>query len=76
MINAEVRKNNNENAVGLIRRFSKKVQGSSVLKTVKGRRYHQRQLSSYTKKKNRLKSLEKKEKIEEMLKLGKPIGKK
>ncbi len=71
MINAEVTKNGNENNVNLIRRFTKKVQGSGVLPRVRGIRYATRKLSPYVKKKKALKSLRKKEEIAELIKLGK-----
>lgn len=71
MINAEVVKNGNENNVNLIRRFTKKVQGSGVLPRVRSLRYATRQLSPYVKQKKALKTLRKREEIAELIKLGK-----
>jgi len=71
MINVEVTKNNNENAVSLIRRFTKKVQGSGVLPRVRSIRYHTRKLSEYKVKQKTLKSLKRKEEVTELIKLGK-----
>jgi ribosomal protein S21 len=71
MINVEVTKNANENNVGLIKRFTKKVQGSGILPKVRSKRYSQRDLSSYKKKKNTLKNLTRKAEIMELIKMGK-----
>jgi len=72
-INAEVVKTGNENNVNLIRRFTKKVQGSGVLSRVRGMRYSSRKMSEYVKKKKALKSLRRREEIAELIKLGKMV---
>jgi ribosomal protein S21 len=71
MINVEVTKNANDNNIGIIRRFTKKVQGSGVLPKVRSKRYSSRSLSSYNTKKKALNSLKKKEAIKELIKMGK-----
>lgn len=71
MINVEVTKSANENNVGIIRRFTKKVQGSGILPKVRSKRYSQRVLSFYKVKKNTLKSIKKKAEIMELIKMGK-----
>jgi ribosomal protein S21 len=71
MINVEVTKNPNENNLGVIRRFTKKVQGSGILPKVRSRRYSQRDLSFYKVKKNTLKNLARKAEIMELIKMGK-----
>ncbi|MEI6843467.1 MAG: hypothetical protein WCK48_03095 [bacterium] len=81
MINAEVVKNSNENNVNLIRRFTKRVQGSGVLPRIRGIRYSSRKLSEYVKKKKTLKVLKRREEVTELIKMGKmaeftPRGKK
>lgn len=73
MLNVAVDKNSNENNTSLIRRFTKRVQESGVLRRVRGIRYTARKKSDYVKKKNTLKVIRKREKVEEYLKLGKPI---
>lgn len=76
MINIEVEKNNNENNLGLLRRFTKRVQGSGILPRVRSIRYKSRKLSAYKIKMKTLKSIKKKKEIEELIKLGKfPIKK-
>lgn len=71
MINAEVLKTGNENNLNLIRRFTKKVQGSGVLPRVRSIRYATRKTSKYVKKKKTLKVLKRKEEISELIKMGK-----
>lgn len=71
MINVEVTKSANENNIGIIRRFTKKVQGSGILPKVRSKRYSQRVLSFYKVKKNTLKSIKKKAEIMELIKMGK-----
>lgn len=75
MINIQVEKNSNENNVNLLRRFTKRVQGSGVLNRVRSLRYAERQPSTYTKKKMALKKLRNREKIDEQVKLGKVVEK-
>jgi ribosomal protein S21 len=71
MINVEVTKNANENNLGVIRRFTKKVQGSGILPKVRSLRYAKRDLSYYKVKKNTLKNLKRKGEIMELIKMGK-----
>ena len=46
MINIEVTRHGNENVAGLMRRFSRKVQSSGVIKRMRGIRYHTRAASN------------------------------
>lgn len=71
MINAEVVRSGNENNLNLVRRFTKKVQGSGILPRVRSIRYASRQASPYVKKKKTLKVLRKREAVTELIKLGK-----
>jgi hypothetical protein len=71
MINAEVVKTGNENNVNLIRRFTKKVQGSGVLPRVRSIRYSSRKKSEYVKKKKTLKVLKRRAEVTELIKMGK-----
>ena len=75
MINVEVTKNNNENNAGVLRRFTKRVQGAGILPRVRGIRYSSRILSSYKTKMKTLKTLKKKEEILKLIKLGKMVEK-
>ncbi len=79
--NVEVVKGGNENNLNLIRRFTKKVQGSGVLPRVRSIRYSTRKMSEYVKKKKTLKVLKRREEITELIRMGKmaeftPRGKK
>ena len=81
MINAEVIKSGNENNLNLIRRFTKRVQGSGVLPRVRSIRYASRKASEYVKQKKTLKVLKRREEVAELIKMGKmseytPRGKK
>lgn len=71
MINVEIIRNGNENSVGVIRRFTKKVQAAGILPRVRSIRYNQRELSSYKTKMKTLKSLKRKAEIAELIRLGK-----
>lgn len=71
MINAEVVRTGNENNLNLIRRFTKKVQGSGVLPRVRSIRYSTRKASEYVKKKKTLKVIARREEIAELIKMGK-----
>ncbi len=71
MINIEVKKNPNENNLSLLRRFSRRVQESSILPTVKGKRYATRKTSSLAQKNMALRKLGRRKEIEHLKKLGK-----
>ena len=73
MINAEVIKTGNENNLNLIRRFTKRVQGSGILPKVRSIRYSTRKQSEYVKKKKTLKIIKRREKVFEMIKMGKMV---
>ena len=70
MINVEVTKNNNENDINIIRRFTKKVRGSGILPRVRSIRYYSGATSKFIKKKKTLKGIEKREEIKRLIKLG------
>ena len=69
--NVQVEKNNNESSANVIRRFTKRVQGSGIIRRMRDNRYHSRLKSSNVRKAARLKKLAKKETYEKMYKLGK-----
>ncbi|MFA6338744.1 MAG: hypothetical protein WCW87_01655 [Candidatus Paceibacterota bacterium] len=74
-INVTVKKNPNENNTSILRRFTKRVQESGVLKKVRSVRYSKRKESSYVKKKKKLKGLKHREEITQLIKLGKMVEK-
>ena len=73
-VNVEVNKNGNENNLSLIRKFTKRVQGSGVLPRLRSRRYSERKMSDFVKKKKTLKKIVKRAKIRELIKMGKRPG--
>lgn len=73
-INVEITKSGNDNNLGLIRKFTKRVQGSGILPRLRGRRYSTRKLSEYVTKKKTLKRLSEKARIHELIKMGKMAG--
>lgn len=72
-VNAEVHKNDNETAVNLIRRFSKRVQGAGLIPTLRANRYASRPLSSAVRRKQALKRIARRAHIQEQIKLGKMV---
>lgn len=67
----EVKKNPNENNAAVLRRFSRKVQESSIIQKVKNNRYNERKESKVKTKKATLKRLLKRVEMEKLRKLGK-----
>lgn len=70
-LNVQVEKNNNESSANVIRRFTKRMQGSGVMPRIRGERYFARTKSENVRKTARLKKLAKRETYETLLKLGK-----
>jgi hypothetical protein len=71
MIVIEVEKNQNENTVALLRRFTKKMHGAKILNAIRDRKHATRPMSKLRKKRRLLKTLETTAKYEKMKKLGK-----
>ena len=67
----EIQKNPNENNMSVLRRFSRKVQESSVIQKVKSGRYNKRKDSKLKVKQGTLKYLKKRKENEKLRKLGK-----
>lgn len=71
MINAEVTRNPNENALGVIRRFTRKVQGSGIIQRKRSLRFATRTQSPYKVKVKTLKGIKRRAEMAELIKLGK-----
>jgi len=71
MVNIEVTKGPNENNLGVLRRFTKRVQASGVLPRVRSKRYSERDQSENVKRAKTIAFLKKKEVTQELIKLGK-----
>lgn len=63
--------NNNEPALSVIRRFSRRVRSSGVLQKVRSKRYFDRKSSPYKQKARALKTIERRAEYERLKKLGK-----
>jgi ribosomal protein S21 len=67
----EVRKNSNENNASVLRRFSRRIQESSIIQRVKSNRYNKRQESKLKVKNSALRRIGRRKEIEKLRKLGK-----
>lgn len=70
-INVEVTRNNNENSLGILRRFSRKVQSAGIIPRMRSLRFSSRVQSPYKVKQRTLKNLSKRAHTAELIKLGK-----
>ncbi len=70
-INIEIEKTGSETGTNLLRRFSKRVQGSGIIIKVKGGRYKQRIQSKFKVKARTLEGIQRKKVTERLMKLGK-----
>lgn len=75
MINVEVTRNAGENALGVIRRFTRRVQGSGVIPRVRSLRSATRVQSKYKVKQRALKLIGRREAMAELIKQGKAPAK-
>lgn len=71
MVQAEVQKTGNESALSTIRKFSRRVQGAGLVKTLRSKRYHSRDVSKAVKKKRALKLLKRRADFRKAIKEGK-----
>ena len=70
-INVDIKKKKNEHPGAFLKRFSQFFRSSGVLPRVKGIRYNERKLSSFKRKKEKLRKMNKLAVIERKKKLGK-----
>ncbi len=70
MITVSVEKNENENTTSLIRRFSRRVQGSGVVRRAKGIRFHARAISKTKRRTSAVRRLRRTEDMKEKELLG------
>lgn len=71
MVNAEVQKSGAETALSVIRKFTRRVQGTGLIQTVRKRRYYERSKSKTVSKKQALKRIKRQEMFRELVKEGK-----
>ncbi len=67
----EVRRGKNESSSALIRRFSRRTQGLGLVRQMRDRRYHKRNVSKNVEHKRALVTIGKRERYNELVKLGK-----
>ena len=70
-INAEISKSGNETALSTIRKFSRRVQGTGLIRTVRATRYFARDTSKTVRKKRALKLIKRREDYRQQIKEGK-----
>lgn len=71
IVTAEVRKNNNESAISLLRRFTKRVQNAGTVRRVRSLRWAQRKPSGFKAKKSALVKIARRKEYELLKKMGK-----
>ncbi len=71
----EVKKNSNENNSSVLRRFSRRIQESGIIRKVKSSRYSLRKESKLKVKNSALKKMTRRKEIEKLSKLGKMTSK-
>ncbi len=74
-VNIEVERQEGESPVNMIRRFSKRVQGAGIINRIRGIRYYARKKSKFVEQKKALKTIRRREEVQELIKLGKLIEK-
>lgn len=72
-INAEVTKTGSESALSTIRKFSRRVQGTGLIKNARANRYFERQKSKTVQKKRALKLIKRRADYRQQVKEGKVI---
>jgi ribosomal protein S21 len=72
-VNIEVERQDGENTLNMIRRFSKRVQGAGIINRIRGIRYYSAKPSKFVERKKALKSIRRREEIQELIKLGKMV---
>jgi len=68
--NVDIKKSKNDNALGLLRKFSRKIKISGVLRKKRSLRYFERADSDFKKKQNALNKIEKRNEYELKEKMG------
>lgn len=69
--NAEVSKSGNESTLSVIRKFSRRVQGTGLIKNSRKNRYYERTKSKTVQKKRALKLLKRRAEFKQLVKEGK-----
>ncbi|MDP3989390.1 MAG: 30S ribosomal protein S21 [bacterium] len=70
-IRIEVRKKGNESAASILRRFSRRVKDSGMIRKLKGDRFYVRPKSNLAQKESALRRIKRREEFTQLYKLGK-----
>ncbi len=73
MVNAEVSKSGNESPLSVIRKFSRRVQGTGLIQLSRKRRYFTRNTSKAVAKKRALKRIKRRDEFKRLVKEGKAV---
>ena len=71
MLNVEVKAKENESTTNLLRRFSRKVNSSGILRRKRGLKTRKRNVSKNVRKQQKIQALEKRSQVDRLIKLGK-----
>ncbi len=75
-VNVQIVRGANENTQSVLRKFTRKTQGTGIVKTVRDGRYYETPMSSQVKRKKALKRIKKGSEIARLYKEGKLVEKK
>jgi ribosomal protein S21 len=73
MVQVEVTKTGTENVLSTIRKFTRRVQGTGLIKSVRKNRYYSRDVSKSVQKKSALKRIKRRDEFHQLLKEGKVV---
>ena len=70
-LNVEIERQGTENSASVMRKFSRRMIGTGIVRHMRGKRYFTRQLSTFGKKKKALRKIARREQFETLIKEGK-----
>lgn len=73
MVQVEVTKTGTENVLSTIRKFTRRVQGTGLIRAVRNNRYYKRDTSKSVQKKSALKRIKRRDDFQQLLKEGKVV---
>lgn len=73
MVQVEVTKTGTENVLSTIRKFTRRVQGTGLIKSIRKNRYYSRDTSKSVQKKSALKRIKRRDEFQQLLKEGKVV---
>lgn len=73
MVQVEVTKSGTENVLSTIRKFTRRVQGTGLIRAVRNNRYFSRDISKSVQKKSALKRIKRRDEYRQLVKEGKVI---